>query len=125
MNELFGEPFALDSMEDETCQSFWHAMAVINPYCYYSYGLCAEDFTLVVRKRELFRQYLDRYPVEEIENKKNKSQKDYRANLWKDLGPESGPEPCVEPECARLRIKLAARCFIHQLMWGGQLPAKR
>jgi len=123
--ESYGEPNSLEELEDEESARFWNVIAAINPHCYYSYGLCAEGFTLIVRTRDLFRQYLDRYPVEEIENQKNKSHKDYRANLWKDLGPESGPAPCVELECERLRIKLAARCFIHQLIWGGQLPANR
>ena len=37
-----------------------------------------------------------------------------RKTFWAELGPECGPETCVETGCNRLRIKLAIRCLEHQ-----------
>lgn len=37
-----------------------------------------------------------------------------RRTFQYELGPECGPEKCVEDSCKKLRIKLAIRCLEHQ-----------
>lgn len=71
------------------------------------------------RGHDLRQQLLDsisRHGIEAITENKLPAA---RAQKWQALGPECGPEVCVEEACKRLRIKLAVRCFMHQIWWRG------
>lgn len=116
----FDEPYMLDDLDEEQAQNFWAAIEGIQPYCYFSYGLF-DGFTFVARGPDLYRQFLDRVSLEAIETFYKKTAAASRARTWAELGPECGPEICIEDNCNRLRIKLALRCFIHQLQWGNAL----
>lgn len=116
----FREPYMLDDFEEEQASNFWAAIEVIKPFCYFSYGLF-DGFTFVARGLDLYRQYLERVSLETIEKDFKETAAASRSRTWAELGPECGPEICVEHNCNRLRIKLAVRCFIHQLQWGDAL----
>lgn len=117
----FDEPYMLDDLEEEHAKNFWAAIEVIKPFCYFSYGLF-DGFTFVARGLALYRQFMERVSPEAIEQIYKERAAANRAKTWEDLGPECGPETCIEPNCDRLRIRLAIRCFIHQLQWGGSTP---
>lgn len=92
---------------------FWSVLTKLQPYCYvantYQLYFISTNRTLVqamhspqalTSAREIAKEYA----------RKN------RADTWEMLGPECGPEKCVEPNCDRLRIQLANRCFMHQMI---------
>lgn len=113
----FDEPLTLDDVDVEDTTNFWSAVEAIEPYCYFSYGLFGE-FTFIARGHELFQQFLDRVSEAEVEAIHRERESALRAKIWRQLGPECGPELCIEENCGRLRIQLAVRCFIHQSRWG-------
>ncbi|MBI2810255.1 MAG: hypothetical protein HYX67_05440 [Candidatus Melainabacteria bacterium] len=119
----FEEPYMLDDLDEEHAKTFWSAIQIINPYSYFSYGCCADGFTLVTRERQLYERILDGVCVTEIETLYKNEAATKRARIWRDLGPECGPEICIEPNCNRLRIEVAVRCFIHQLRWGNVISS--
>jgi len=113
----FDEPYTLDDLEEEHAKKFWAALEAVKPYCYFSYGLF-DGFTFIARGHDLRRQFLDRVSQHKIEAIYRERESDTRARMWQELGPECGPEICIEENCERLRIKLAVRCFMHQIQWG-------
>lgn len=113
----FDEPNMLEDLEEEQAKNFWAALEAVKPYCYFSYGLF-DGFTFVARGHDLYRQFLDRASERDIEAIHREMASANRARTWQELGPECGPEICIEHNCERLRIKLAVRCFIHQIQWG-------
>lgn len=114
----FDDPYDLDDLDSSETRKFWNCIEMINPYCYFSY---AREFTLITRGRDLLDQALTQVSIEELEAHLKHEAAANRARLWDSLGPECGPEECVVPACGRLRIRLAVRCFMHQLDWGGSL----
>lgn len=66
---VYGEPDSLATMEDQGNPDFWNAIESIRPYCYYSYGLCREEFTFVARGRTLYKMLLERFPLKAIEER--------------------------------------------------------
>lgn len=113
----FDEPYMLDDLEEEHAKNFWTAIEAVKPFCYFSYGLF-NSFTFIARDPALYRQFVERISREDIEQAYKERAAANRAKTWAELGPECGPETCVEPNCDRRRIKLAVRCFIHQIQWG-------
>ena len=111
----FCEPHFLD--DPDGSQSFWNAINAIQPYCYFSYGCSAENFTFIARGKSLIDQFWQNVSLPKVELKLRQGLVESRAKTWNTLGPECGPEVCQEANCDRLRIKLAVRCFIHQLEW--------
>lgn len=114
----FDEPYLLDDLENDQVKAFWIAIEALRPYCYFSY---CEGLTLIMRGTESCKEFIDRVSLEEVETIFRGRTTSYREKKWNELGPECGPEVCIEENCDRLRIKLAVRCFIHQLQWGGSL----
>lgn len=114
----FEEPQTSLHLDDDETESFWRIIQRINPYCYFSYGVHDRDFTFVARGERLCRQLVDDAPWKEIENEAKEGAINRSKVLWENIGPECGPELCIEPNCKRLRIKLAVRCFLHQIEWG-------
>ena len=105
-------------LEVDKSQRFLAAMETIKPYCYFSRNVVSDGFFFVTRNSVLYRQFRDNIPVAEIESNERKYLMSSREQLWNNLGPECGPDVCIEGNCDRLRIMLAVRCFIHQLQWG-------
>lgn len=117
----FDEPYSLDDLQQEETGRFWRAIEN-NPYCYFSYGLVG-NFTFVGRGHHTLQQFLEQVWSTDFKEYYKRKEAFERERLWKILGPESGAETCVEPDCSRLRIKLAVRCFIHQLLWNKNFNA--
>jgi hypothetical protein len=48
-----------------------------------------------------------------------------KSSFFANLGPECGPEKCLQPNCDRLRIKLAVYCLQHQFdgLWCKRNPS--
>jgi len=115
---LLDEPYELDDLADTRAKDFWTALEIIKPYCYFSNGIGRDEFTLIVRDEDVYRQFCRSLSGTEIETTFKNVEANYRARVWDNLGPECGPEACIEDGCDRLRIKLAVRCFIHQIQWG-------
>ncbi len=103
--------FIDDEQEDDS--RFWQIMNKLQPYCY----LSSSDKSFCTVKSKSLRDSLN---TPEIFAREEQTHRDYaraeRAKAWNDLGPECGTEICVEPDCSRLRIKLAGRCFLHQML---------
>lgn len=97
---------------------FWTVLEDLKPYCFASY--LGDLFFCSLNKEHVEAMYsptvlaqAELFQVDWIRAN--------RAALWQDLGPECGPETCIEAGCSRLRIRLAVRSFLHQL-W---LPNRR
>lgn len=114
----FDDPRDLEGLGELETKKFWNCFEMLNPYCYFSYG---QWFTLVIRGKEMLDRVLNEVSFDEVESIYKNEASAYRAKLWQSLGPECGPETCIELGCERLRIGLAVRCFLHQLEWGGRL----
>lgn len=110
----FDEPYVIDDPEEAVAVGFWSALAAINPNYYFSYGL-SKGFTFIAKGQAAFEHFVDNIFIRDIETIHRDRLASHRASLWKNLGPECGPDVCIEPDCERLRIRLAVRCFIHQI----------
>lgn len=89
----------------------WAMIEEIQPYCYAAYN---QEILFAARNKELVDALHSPEAIEDVERKAKERCREGRAKAWADLGPERGPEQCVEPGCERLRIPLAIRCFFHQ-----------
>lgn len=112
--EGFEESSCLVDLEIEDTREFWNKFKLIDPYIYFSMNLFRR-FTIISRGIELHQSFMNNIDWPTIEEFHRKSAQERCAALWADLGPERGPEKCVENGCERLRIPLAIRCFMHQL----------
>ncbi len=108
------EPYFLDDLIDDRAIKFWSAIEQVDPYCYFSYGY-PEEFTFIARTAAVYDAFFKRIDFATVEANFRKTESVRRSQLWKALGPECGPEVCIEENCDRLRIQLAVRCFIHQI----------
>lgn len=93
-------------------QILWEVLDAVKPFCY------CNDFggTFFVSPDKASRDVLYSSKVLKIaEDRAREGERKGRLGSWQSLGPERGPEKCVEPDCDRLRIELAVRCFMHQL----------
>jgi hypothetical protein len=76
-------------------------------------------FSFIARSEKDFATFIESNPFQNIETKLEADAHSHRLSSWKyyweTLGPECGPEKCVQPGCDRLRIHLAIRCLRHQL----------
>lgn len=112
--DSLSEDYALDDHENERVKSFWHTLETIQPYAYFSIGL-TKSVCVIFRGAEVYKRFMDSIDWTKIDEYYRTSALESAAKMWKDLGPERGPEKCVVNDCDRLRIPLAIRCFIHQL----------
>ena len=91
---------------------FWQFLERLQPLCYvadtYQSYFMSKDKTMVEALHS-------KQALERIEEDRKRGVQQNRLELWSMLGPECGPEKCVEEHCDRQRIELAMRCFIHQL----------
>lgn len=94
---------------------FWHVIDRLQPYCYFSY---LDEGIFVARGKDLYQSVFNAKYVEALIGNFRQREHEYRRRTWDELGPECGPERCVESGCERLRISLAVRCLLHQLMGG-------
>ena len=101
-----------DEEPDPSNSRFWSLLDHLQPYLYISY--MAKEF-FAAREKILLDALHSADAFADVEAKERADCRNTRAEQWKKLGPECGPEKCVESGCDRLRIKLAIRCFIHQL----------
>lgn len=101
----------LSDVDNDCTKRFWCAIEQLNAYCLWSEQ---GRHTFVVRGKDLYDHFWNSDEVKGIEERFRARSKINRQKLWADLGPEIGPEKCAEPDCDRLRIRLAIRCFLHQ-----------
>jgi hypothetical protein len=106
----------LDDLSLPEIRQFWDSVNNFNPLFY----MCDWAlFSFVSRSETNFEQFIEADSFKNIEAKLEADTKSQRLSLWKyywdAIGPECGPEPCVQPGCDRLRIHLAIRCLRHQL----------
>lgn len=95
--------------------SFWNVVDRIKPICYFS---DLDEGIFVAQGRELYELGFNESVVAEITDELRVREQRIRQSTWNTLGPECGPEKCVEPGCEHLRIRLAIRCLLHQLNCG-------
>lgn len=94
---------------------FWNVVDRIKPICYFS---DLDEGIFVAQGKELYELGFNESLVAEITNELRVREQRIRQSTWNTLGPECGPEKCVEPGCDHLRIRLAIRCLLHQLNCG-------
>lgn len=112
--DSFWESSCIADLEIEDTREFWNKFKRIDPYIYFSM-YSVKGFTIISRGLELHQSFMNGIDWQTIEDFHRKLAQKRCAALWADLGPERGPEKCVENGCERLRIPLAIRCFMHQL----------
>jgi len=98
-------------MAESDC--FWNVVDRVNPFSYFS---DLDEGLFVARGKELYDLGFNNEVVAAVTTKFRVGQQRIRQSSWNSLGPECGPEKCVESNCDRLRIQLAVRCFLHQTM---------
>lgn len=98
-------------MAESDC--FWNVVDRVKPFCYFS---DLDEGIFVARGKELYELGFNNEIVAAITTATRTGQQRIRQSSWNSLGPECGPEKCVESGCDRLRIQLAVRCFLHQTM---------
>ncbi|HEY9684838.1 MAG TPA: hypothetical protein V6C86_24890 [Oculatellaceae cyanobacterium] len=108
---LAGLCFA-DEEPDPNNSRFWFLLDRIQPYLFISY---MERAFFAAQNRGLLDALHSPCALAEVEERERASLRASRKSKWEDVGPECGPEKCVEPDCDRLRIKRAVRCYMHQL----------
>lgn len=96
-------------------ERFWQTVDSLQPYC------CVSGGTFVARGKDVYEQFYNQELLDEYERDQWQFAKKERARLWGNIGPERGPEVCVEPGCDRLKIELSIRCFVHHA-WGLWAP---
>lgn len=104
------------SSKSEVTANFWKELEILSPIAYIS----AHDHLIVATKnREFFESFIFSPEFLRYEEIRKHRALEHRVKAWndyhQDLGPECGPEKCIEPNCMRLRIKLAVKCIRHQL----------
>lgn len=102
----------LEEPHQKTNQIFWEVMDAVKPFCYCSD--CGGTFFVSPYKASIDILYSSKV-LQIAEDRAREGKRKSRLELWQTLGPERGPEKCVEQDCERLRIELAVRCFMHQL----------
>jgi hypothetical protein len=104
---------ALANVEtDPDDPKFWDFLDRLQPYCFASYR---GTIFFTAKIKLLVDALHSERAIADIEHQERTYLGSSRASLWRNLGPECGPEKCIEPDCDRLRIKLAVRCFMHQM----------
>jgi len=104
----FGTP------ETEAEQGLWQLIERFEATHY----LCDHKlFTLATTDEDVFNEFIHTDEFINVDQKLYEMAVQCRRELWEAIGPETGPDRCIEPGCTRLRISLAIRCFPHQLEW--------
>jgi hypothetical protein len=90
---------------------FWVFMEKLQPYFFHRWR---NDRLFVARDKTILDVLHSTEVLKQAEEYERQQQLKGRASIWETLGPECGPEKCVEVDCDRLRIPLAVRCLMHQ-----------
>jgi hypothetical protein len=101
----------LGPVEDDAVTQFWDSLDVLAPTLFIDFTF---EFTLVTPKESILQAVITSNGFTGIEARMMKQSIEGKRKAWEQLGPESGPETCVEPGCDRLRIQRAIRCYGHQ-----------
>jgi hypothetical protein len=100
-----------------TNEHFWNHVLTAKPLLYYSQH--CYDFVLVCSDKKFLAEFLLSNRFQSSEERAKAELIAERPHLWQEhfeaLGPECGPEKCIEESCENLRIKVAIRCVSHQL----------
>lgn len=96
---------------------FWNFIETMQPYCFVTYDIYTQQLFFVAKKKELIESLYSAETLARVEQAKRKYLRASRVLTWEQLGPECGPETCVDFGCNRLRIQLAVRCFLHQYLF--------
>ncbi|MBS1997571.1 MAG: hypothetical protein JSS86_14720 [Cyanobacteria bacterium SZAS LIN-2] len=110
--ELLSGLAAASVTTEPTDPNFWKFLERFQPYCFVS---ASDTLFFAAHNKDLVASVHSDRAWADAESQERAYKSSSRAALWRDLGPECGPEKCVEPDCNRLRIKLAMRCFMHQM----------
>lgn len=111
-NTLLEQLVRLEEPHQKTDQIFWEVLDAVKPFCYCSDG--GGTFFVSPDKASIDVLYSSKV-LQIAQDRARESKRKGRLELWQTLGPERGPEKCVEQNCDRLRIQLAVRCFMHQM----------
>lgn len=97
-------------------ENFWNELEILSPIAYIS---AWDRLILITTNREFYESFIYSPEFLRYEDTRKRRALEQRVKRWNDyhenLGPECGPEKCIEPSCTRLRIKLAVKCIRHQL----------
>lgn len=110
--EEFLDGFELAQLYFEETEEFWTIVDHLKPIAFFS---DREEGIFLAQGRELYELGFNEGVIAEITNRFRTSEQRQRESIWNTLGPESGPEKCIEPGCEHLRIQIAVRCLLHQL----------
>lgn len=97
------------------CSRFWRAIETLEPEFYVS---DREQLSVVLPSSERLSDFINSAKFRNTEKRVRAKFCRERMRLWNLLGPETGPESCIQPGCGSLRISLALRCAEHQRLWG-------
>ncbi len=97
---------------DPSNPALWTLIESLQPYLFISY---IEKEFFASRDKAVIDALHSAEALANAEAQERAQKSAYRNSVWHNIGPECGPEKCIEGDCDRLRIKLAVRCFVHQL----------
>jgi hypothetical protein len=115
--ELLAALQFINGEPDPANSSFWLVIERLQPYLFISNT--DKEFFASKNKHVLDILHSES-ALADTEERERMYLKASRLTKWKSIGPECGPEKCVEAGCGRLRIERAVRCYVHQLQaFGG------
>jgi hypothetical protein len=115
--ELLSDLKFADEEPDPNNSRFWLLLERMQPYLFVSY---MEKEFFASKNKALLDALRSPNALADVEERERSYRKMSRLTKWENVGPECGPEQCVEPDCHRLRIERAIRCYMHQLRAFGE-----
>jgi hypothetical protein len=110
--ELLSALQFVDEEPDPANFSFWLFLERMQPYLFIS---CMEKEFFAAKNKDILDVLHSESAIADTEEREKMYLRTSRLTKWTSIGPESGPEKCIEPRCDRLRIERAIRCYMHQL----------
>jgi hypothetical protein len=74
------------------------------------------DFWITTKRRADLKRLVEDDRFQHAAENHKVHLREQREEFWLAVGPEVGPELCVEPQCHHLRIEVAVRCIEHQFL---------
>ena len=91
---------------------FWRPLKELNAYFYCSY---LNRYLFLARDAELYEQIFRYERLVEPGFSSLYQEYKRRNELWQEIGPEDGPNKCIEKECKRKSIRNGRKCFFHEI----------
>jgi len=99
--------------EDEL---LWYLMAALKPLFHFATQF--QGLSMATADSNVITKVLNSDRFLSAESEEFERLREQRIYFWQTVGPECGPEQCIETDCKRLRVKVALRCITHQYQWG-------